>query len=69
MQQTFEITIYNEQVRVCVQNGDHHKDLSDGWGDSHYIEFKAEDEAAAIAKCECKYPQAQGFVVESVLPA
>lgn len=64
--QTFEVAIYNELVRACVKNGDHHKDLSDDWGDSHYIEFKAKDEAGAIAKCESRYPKAKGFVVEGV---
>ena len=41
---TYEIVIYNEAVRACLREGDKHKTFSDDWGDSHYIEFKADSE-------------------------
>jgi len=63
---TFEIVIYNEQVRQLVSQGDSHKTFTDDWSDTHYIEFKADDEAAAIVKCRNKYSEDDGFVIESV---
>lgn len=64
--QTYEITIYNEQVRKLVLQGESHKRYSDDWGDSHYIEFKADSKEAATRSCERKYPQGEGFVIEGV---
>lgn len=64
--QTYEIIIYNEEVRQCLREGDKHRTFSDDWGDSHYIEFKGEDEAEAVAKCNAKYPPEDGFVIEGV---
>jgi len=69
MLQTFEITIYNQQVRALVFDGESHKRYRDEWADTHYIEFDAESEADAIAKCDRKYPKADGFVIEAVLEA
>jgi len=64
--QTFEITIYNEEVRNLVSKGESHKTFTDDWGDSHYIEYKAEDEDGAISKCQQRYPAEDGFVIEAV---
>lgn len=64
--QTFEIVIYNEKVRQLVKQGDSHRTFSDDWGDSHYIEFKADGEDEAVAKCRQKYPEDDGFVIEGV---
>lgn len=62
----FEITIYNEKVRKLVSEGDSHKRYTDDWGDSHYIEYHAEDEQHAVAKCRQRYPAEEGFVIEAV---
>ncbi len=67
--QTYEIVIHNEQVRNLVKQGDSHKKFSDDWGDTHYIEFKADSEDQAIAKCRQKYSAEDGFVIESVSEA
>mgnify|MGYP000285772347 CR=1 FL=1 len=64
--QTYEIVIYNEQVRQLVKQGDRHRRFSDDWGDSHYIEFKADSEDQAIAKCRQKYAEEDGFVIEGI---
>jgi len=64
--QTYEITIYNQKVRALVLEGESHKRYTDDWGDTHYIDFSAETKADAIAKCERKYPQGDGFVIEAV---
>lgn len=64
--QTYEIAIYNQQVRELVLDGERHKRYDDSWADIHYIEFRAETEAGAITKCGNKYPQEDGFVIEAV---
>ena len=63
---TFEVVLYNEAVRECVREGLHHRQLSDDWGDSHYVEIKAEDEIRALAKVELHYPRDLGYVVEGI---
>lgn len=62
----YEIVIYNEQVRAKVREGDRHRTFTDDWADSHYIEFKADTEEQAIAKCRQKYPEHSGFVIEGI---
>lgn len=64
--QAYEIVIYNDQVRKMVREGDSHRKFSDDWSDSHYIEFKADSEEQAVAKCRQKYPEDDGFVIEGV---
>jgi len=66
--QTFEVVIYNEKVRQPVSQGDSHRTCTDEWGDSHYIESRAESEEQAVAKCRQKYPEADGVVIEGVTP-
>ena len=64
--QTYEVVIYNEKVRQLVAQGDRHRTFTDDWGDSHYIEFKADSEGEAVAKCRQKYAEDDGFVIEGV---
>lgn len=63
---TFEVIVYNEQVRQKVRDGERHRTFSDDWGDTHYIEVKADDEDAAMAKARDKYPAEDGFVIEGI---
>lgn len=63
---TYEVVVYNEQVRAKVRDGDHHRTFSDDWGDSHYLEIKADDEDAAKLKVRTKYPVEDGFVIEGI---
>jgi len=63
---TFEVIVYNEKVRELLRDGEHHKRFSDDWGDSHYIEIKADDENSALAKVQMRYPERDGFVVEDI---
>ncbi|MEG3617826.1 hypothetical protein V5T82_05105 [Magnetovibrio sp. PR-2] len=63
---TFEVVLYNEAVRARVREGLHHRQLSDDWGDSHYVEIKAADETRALAKVEERYPSDHGYVVEGI---
>jgi hypothetical protein len=63
---TFEVIVYNEHVREKLREGEHHRTLNDDWGDSHYIEIRAEDEDAAMVKVRGKYPAEDGFVIEGI---
>lgn len=63
---TFEVTIYNEKVRKLVSVGESHKRYTDDWGDSHYIEYQADNKDKAIAKCLLRYPAEDGFIIEEV---
>lgn len=65
----FEVALFNQEVRRRINEGGRHKDLSDDWADIHYIEIEARDEANARVKIEARYPEAQGYVIESVSSA
>jgi hypothetical protein len=62
----FEVAVYNAEVRRLVRAGDRHRQLSDDWADTHYIEIMARDEAHARSKIESRYPADKGFVIEQV---
>ncbi len=62
----FEVTVYNEQVREKIKEGEHHHRFTDDWADFHYIEVDADDESKARVKAEDRYPSEQGFVIDSV---
>lgn len=62
----YEVILYNEQVRDKLREGEHHRTFNDDWGDSHYIEIRADDEDHALAKVHQKYPPEDGFVVEGI---
>mgnify|MGYP001333393959 CR=1 FL=1 len=63
----FEVTIYNEEVRQKVKDGEHHSRFTDDWADFHYIEIDAPNESQARERAEERYPSKQGFVIDSVL--
>ena len=65
---TFEVGIFNAEVRECVESGGHHRDLADDWADIHYITLDAPDEEGARAAAERKYPARRGFVIDSIHP-
>jgi len=62
----FEAAIYNKAVSDALQQGEHHKDLSDDWANTHYIEFQASNMDAAWEKMRLKYREAQGFVIRAI---
>lgn len=63
---TFEIGIYNEEVRQLVKDGRRHRNLSDDWGEIHYFEIEADDPEAAKQKISRKYPSDRGYVIDSI---
>lgn len=64
---TYEIAIYNQEVRKLVADGSRHRDLSDAWADIHYIEVKANSPQEARAKVASRYPAKNGYVIEEVI--
>ncbi|WP_316978925.1 hypothetical protein [Shumkonia mesophila] len=64
---TYEIAIYNQEVRKLVAEGRRHRNLSDAWADTHYIEIKANSPQEARAKLASRYPAENGYVIEEVL--
>lgn len=63
---TYEVIVYNQQVRDKLRDGEHHRTFNDDWGDSHYIEIRADDQDAAMHKARDKYPAEDGFVIEGI---
>ena len=63
----FEVTVYNEEVRQKIKEGEHHYRFTDDWADFHYIDIDAADESQARKRTEDRYPADQGFVIDSVL--
>jgi hypothetical protein len=64
----FEIAIHNAEVRRMQREGMKHRNLSDSWGETHYMEIDAPTEREARARITRKYPPDKGFVIEDVIP-
>lgn len=64
---TYEIAIYNQEVRKLVADGRRHRNLSDAWADTHYIEIKANSPQEARVKAASRYPAENGYVIEEIL--
>ena len=62
----FEVALYNAEVRRLVYDGDHHRDLTDDWSSTHYVEIRAASALEARRKIEQRYPRDRGFVIEAV---
>ena len=63
---TYEVGVYNKEVRECTRMGDHHAHLDDDWENIHYIEIFADDEDQALSKAKSKYPSSLGYVIEQI---
>ena len=66
LSKTFEVALYNQDVREKVEQGLRHRDLSDAWADTHYIEVQAETAEEARAKITRRYPASQGYVIVDI---
>jgi hypothetical protein len=66
---SFEVALYNKEVRRLIEEGDRHRHLTDDWAETHYIVVSARDEDDARNKIGAKYPEHNGFVIEQVVPA
>ena len=64
---SFEVAVYNREVRRMMAEGRRHRDLSDAWAEIHYIEVKARSESEARAQVASRYPADRGYVIEDVI--
>ena len=64
----FEVSIYNEEVRQLLKQGDKHEFLDDDWANINYLEFMAKGEREARVKAHSKYPPEHGYVIENISP-
>ncbi|WP_038012909.1 hypothetical protein [Terasakiella pusilla] len=65
-QKTFEVGIYNQEVRSCVKENDSHLDYGDQWADVHYQNIIADTEEEARSMVAERYPAERGFILESI---
>ena len=57
----FEIGVFNQAVRDAHSQGDRHKNLSDSWAETHYIEVEATSKIEAVKQLQQRYPASHGF--------
>ena len=62
----YEVAIFNKEVSELVAKGDSHKLYDDEWAELHFIEINAEDEAHVRSQLLNRYPEKEGFVIDSV---
>ncbi|MBL4801837.1 MAG: hypothetical protein JKY45_08065 [Emcibacter sp.] len=67
MKNTYEISVYNQDVRTKIQEGLSHRNLESRWADVHLIEIRAETEEEAIASCRRKHPEKMGFIMGTAM--
>jgi hypothetical protein len=67
MANTYEVGVFNKEVRDAMREGERHKHLKDEWADIHYIEVTADDEHLARAEVMRRYRPENGYVVTSVV--
>ncbi|MBC8338303.1 MAG: hypothetical protein ISR51_05920 [Rhodospirillales bacterium] len=63
----FEVTVFNQQVRKKVENGEHHEHYTDDWADFRYVEISAANEEQARTRIQERYSPENGFVIDSVI--
>ncbi len=63
----YEVMVYNRAVRARVEEGFHHRNLSDSWADVQHIELTAKDAEDARRKAAMRYPENQGYVIVEII--
>lgn len=63
---SFEVGVYNKDVRELVSTGQSHRHYTDDWAEIHLIEVKAADHGSALAKIRARYPENRGFVISGI---
>ncbi len=66
MTQKFEAAIYNEDVATALKNGEHHRNLSDDWAETHYFEISAPSLNAAWDRMRSRYRPENGFIIKAI---
>ena len=65
--QRYEVAIYNQSVRDCMERGERHRQLSDDWSEIRYIELQANSLEDLHDKIEQRFPTRRGFVIENLV--
>ena len=60
------VTVYNKVVRAMVKDNRSHSFYSDLWADAHTQDVSAANEEEARDKMAQRFPEKDGFVIESV---
>ena len=66
---SFEVTVYNREVRALVKQNRSHSFFDDHWADRHVCDVEARNEAEARAVAHRRFPPEDGFVIEDVNPS
>ena len=62
----FEVSLYNKDVRALVKDNKSHNLFDDHWADRQIHGIVASDAQEARTLAKQRYPQKEGFVIESV---
>ena len=62
----YEVSVYNKEVRSLVKENQSHEDYEDRWAYSQLHDVVAEDEDEARRLASERYPESDGFVIETV---
>lgn len=66
MKRSFEIPVYNAEVRNAVKNGTMHPNFEEKWADTHLITVSAHTPDEAWDMCLRKHPERLGFVLGEI---
>jgi len=64
---SYEIGIFNSEVRRLTAEGESHPEFEDSWADMHYVEVRARDDENALEQIERRFPKRKGFVVNDLV--
>lgn len=63
----YEITIYNQEVRDCVQDNKRHPQFDSGWADQRFLMIEAKDADNARKIIRRRHPERKGFVIVDIV--
>lgn len=69
MKKSYEIPVYNEEVRTAVRNKQNHESFEASWADTHLILIRAHTADEAVSICRRKHPEKMGFILGDVSEA
>ena len=64
----FEIFVYNKLVRALVKENQSHEIFGDHWADVQIQKLIAKDESNARSMISERFPESDGFVLETLKP-
>ncbi|MDG1709351.1 MAG: hypothetical protein P8H03_11350 [Emcibacteraceae bacterium] len=69
MKNSYEIPVYNAEVREAVRNEQEHHSFEAKWADTHLIIVHAHTPEEALSNCQRQHPERLGFVHGEVAEA